>query len=292
MFSNQAQQLIESIAQFKSVVIAFSGGVDSSVVAAAAYHAQKINGLGKAQSTLAVTALSPSIASWQIELASRVAQQIGIDHEWVHTNELTILGYQSNGPDRCFFCKQTLYTHLRLIAAQYADCVILSGTNFDDLGDYRPGLLAGAQAKVQTPLADLNLGKSVVRRLAKEFGLASADTPASPCLSSRIAYGTPVTAERLQKIDRAESTLRQHGFDICRVRVTHSPQGDVASIEVPIAQIEDLRKLLTGELKQQFTASDWVAVEVQAAGFRSGRMNDAIVSEQLVVISQRRATTS
>ncbi len=270
-YAKVAEQLIDSIASLGNVVIAFSGGVDSSVVAAAARAVAR-----PARSTcLAVTARSPSLASWQAELAIRVAGEIGIAHEFVATNELDRDGYVRNGADRCFYCKQTLYEFLQPIAAQ-RNAVVLSGTNADDLGDHRPGLIAGKRANVHTPLADLGFDKQTVRGIAECFGLSNADLPASPCLSSRIAYDVEVTPERLARIDAAESWLREHGIGDLRVRLL---AGELASIEVSPAdmmRVVDLQ--LNASLAAAFTAMGFRYVTLDLRGLRSGSMNEALVT--------------
>ncbi len=267
-----AADLIDVIASLGRVVVAFSGGVDSSVVAAATMRAA----MRSQQFTcIAITARSPSLASWQAELAVRVAGEIGIPHEFVSTDEMDHDGYIQNGADRCYYCKQTLYEFLQPIA-RTRSAVILSGTNADDLGDHRPGLIAGKQANVHTPLADLGYDKQAVRGIADTFGLSNADLPASPCLSSRIAYNVEVTRERLARIDAAESWLRERGIRELRVRL-HA--GELARIEVRSDQLSDIIELQRdASLDAAFSAMGFRNVTLDLRGLRSGSMNEALVT--------------
>lgn len=265
-----AAKLVNKIASLGNVVVAFSGGVDSSVVAAAAMRAVQQH----SQFTcIAVTARSPSLASWQAKLATRVAGEIGIMHEFVATDEIEREGYVRNGSDRCFYCKQTLYEFLQPIATR-RNAIIVSGTNADDLGDHRPGLLAGKQANVHTPLADLGYDKRTVRNIAESFGLSNADLPASPCLSSRIAYNVEVTPERLTRIDAAESWLRERGIGDLRVRLL---EGDMARIEVRQEELTSVVELQrTASLDKEFRAMGFRNVSLDLRGLRSGSMNETL----------------
>jgi uncharacterized protein len=271
MIDDTATRLIARIASLGSVVVAFSGGVDSSVVAAAAMRSMK----HADRDCIAVTARSPSLASWQAELATRVAAEIGITHVLVDTDEIERSGYTRNQADRCFFCKQTLYEFLQPIATE-RKAVILSGTNADDLGDHRPGIQAGRDANVHTPLADLGIDKATVRRLAESFGLSNADLPASPCLSSRIAYNVEVTPDRLARIDAAESWLRRHGIADLRVRL-HA--GELARIEVPPHEFSHIVKLQNeSSLANAFLAMGFRNVTLDLRGLRSGSLNESLVN--------------
>jgi pyridinium-3,5-biscarboxylic acid mononucleotide sulfurtransferase len=268
-----AQQLQASLTRWQRVVVAFSGGVDSSVVAAAARAADL-------ELAIAVTADSPSVPRWQVDLAKQIAAEIGIQHQIVETREGTRAEYRRNDTQRCFFCKQTLYEALNEIVARYSalssPVVIVSGTNADDLGDYRPGIQAGRQASVVTPLADLGFGKSQVRMLAAHYGLSNHDLPASPCMASRIAYGVEVTPERLVRIERAEDWLRQQGWSEFRVRLH---PGELARIEVPEDSIAALLQLdRDGRLTKEFKRLGFVFVTIDMEGFRSGSLNRVIVN--------------
>ena len=263
-----AAQLIDAIGSFQNVVVAFSGGVDSSVVAAAAVRA-------KLGSVVAVTARSPSVSLWQLEMACRVAAEIGIQHQVIDTAEIERPEYARNDGKRCFYCKQTLYSTLQAVCDSKSDATILSGTNVDDLGDYRPGIEAGKLASVRTPLADLGISKDAVRSLAAEFGLSNARQPASPCLSSRLAYGVEVTEQRLQRIERAEAWLRQRKFADFRVRLHESER---ARVEVLKSEIHRLTtEPLATEMDTFFRELGFRSVEVDLAGLRSGNLNEALV---------------
>ncbi len=255
------------------VVVAFSGGVDSAVVAAAAHQA-----LGNR--AVAVTAVSPSLASHLRETAGRVAREIGIAHRWLETDEVQDPNYIRNDSQRCFHCKSHLYQGLQQLP-DFPGFTLVSGTNADDLGDYRPGLEAGRNAKVRTPLADLGFGKSTVRRLAHEFGLSVADAPAAPCLSSRIAYGVPVSEERLRRIDAAESWLRERGFATARVRLH---PGEMARIEVPTERLVELvDPELRTELSDRFRELGFQFITLDVEGFRSGNLNQLVQIQPAIV---------
>lgn len=276
-----AQRLIDTIAALENPVVAFSGGVDSSVVAAAAYAARP-------DDSTAITAASLSIASWQLKTAKQIASEIGIRHRFIQTDELRSQDYRRNDSQRCFFCKDTLYNaidHILAAARRSGTTVnVLSGTNADDLGDHRPGLKAGDDHDVHTPLADLGIGKRDVRRLAKHFGLSNHDLPASPCLASRIAYGVEVTSRRLSRIDRCESWLRDRAFRDVRVRCLRENETEIASVEVPLQDLSRLQAI-TDELTERFLSFGFEKVVIDQEGLRSGKLNDA-----LVAISQTKAT--
>lgn len=267
--SEDAQRLITTLTNYRRVVVAFSGGVDSSVVAAAAVRAE----LSELE---AVTADSASVPRWQLQLAKQIADEIGIEHQTVSTNEGTRVEYRRNDNRRCFYCKETLYTMIGQIARERRDAVIVSGTNADDLGDYRPGIEAGHMASVKTPLADLGITKSRVRELAHHFGLSNEALPASPCLASRIAYGIEVTPERLNRIESAEAWLHGRGFDQVRVRL-HADE--LARVEVPAAQISLLTAAtFADELTREFRSFGFNFVTVDLQGLQSGSLNRVLVS--------------
>jgi uncharacterized protein len=263
-----AERLIAFLRRFDRIVVAFSGGVDSSVVAAAAMQVCR-------ERALAVTANSPSVPAWQLELARQIASQIGIAHRVEATGEGDRPDYRANDQRRCFHCKETLYQKLAEVARPFGDATIVSGTNADDLGDYRPGIEAGRRANVITPLADLGLGKRQVRAIARHFGLSNHDLPASPCLASRIAYGTEVTPERLARIEQAEQWLAEQGFAERRVRL-HA--GELARIEVPRRQLGKLLRLdRGGEVDSVFRGLGFHYVTIDLHGFESGSMNRVVV---------------
>lgn len=264
-----ANDLIHRLRTFDRIAVAFSGGVDSSVVAAAAFAA-----IG--ERAIAVTARSPSLASSQLDIALRVAAQIGIEHRIIDTGEVDRPEYRRNDGQRCFFCKQTLYDAMKGLLDQLPDMQVVSGTNADDLGDYRPGLRAASIAGVVAPMADLGWTKADVREVAKTFGLSNHDLPAAPCLASRVAYGVEVTPERLRRIERGESWLRERGFSTFRVRL-HA--GELARIEVPAADIAGCIELnQSGELVDAFLSFGFSYVTIDMNGFRSGNLNKMLVS--------------
>ncbi len=259
-----AQRLFDFIRPLSSCAVAFSGGVDSAVVGRAAFEA-----LG--EHALAVTGVSPSLASGELEIAQRIAQQIGIRHRIIETHETELADYQRNDARRCFHCKSHLYGEIFALRGEEVFQTILSGTNLDDLGDYRPGLEAATNFQVLHPLAECKLDKNSVRALARWWGLEIWNKPAAPCLASRVAYGVAATEERLARIDAAEKFLKGLGFDRLRVRLH---EGELARIEVPADQLS----LLTSEptrtnLVKRLRDLGFRFVSLDLTGFQSGGLN-------------------
>ncbi len=249
-----------------SVIVAYSGGVDSALVAAVAHEV-----LG--DRALAVTADSPSLARSELADAISLAGRIGITHRTVRTNEMERDGYRTNRPDRCYFCKDTLYLELDRISVADGYATVVNGTNTDDLGDYRPGLSAAAKHGVRSPLVVAGMTKSDVREAAKRLGLPIWDKPAQACLSSRIPYGTPVSVKVLERIGAAEAALRELGFGQLRVR----HHGRVARIEVPPEQIADLvGRENRVKIAAAVHAAGYTYVTVDLDGFRSGSLNESL----------------
>ena len=282
--SHDAEALVRRIALLGRCVIAYSGGVDSAVVAAAALKADHQRAVAEwsdqkecqtpVAHSIAVTADSPSVSREQLETATRVARELGLVHQVVMTSEIQRDDYRANDRRRCFFCKETLYDALNQFAAAEGIRVILSGTNADDLGDYRPGIEAGKNAGVIAPLADLGITKVKVRAIAKAWNISVADRPAQPCLSSRLAYGVEVTRERLKRVEDAETYLRARGYSPLRVRVLPDEE---ASIEVSKAALPYL--LEAGELQKVTAFCQSIGfrnVVVDPRGFRSGSMNELV----------------
>jgi uncharacterized protein len=266
----KSDRLVATLASYGRVVVALSGGVDSAVVAKAAQ-------LALGDRALAVTGTSASLAEGELDDARRTAAAAGIRHETIETEEFADPDYLANGPDRCYHCKTELYTRLEALAARYPDAVIVNGANLDDRGDYRPGMQAAAEHRVRSPLIECGLTKADVRALAAHWGLAVADKPAGPCLSSRIAYGEEVTPERTAMIDRAEQLLRSHGLAEVRVRFH---KGDLARLEVPL---DALAKLVEPAFRRELTARlrelGFKFVTLDLEGFRSGSLNQLVKLE-------------
>lgn len=245
------------------VVVAYSGGVDSTLLMASAHEV-----LG--DRAIAVTAVSPSLARRELEGAKELATRLGWLHELIATHEVGREEYARNDSDRCYWCKSELFDVIGP-RAEALGSVVAVGTNTDDLGDFRPGLRAAAERDVRAPLVEADLSKADVRALSAELGLPTADKPASPCLSSRFAYGVRVTPAGLRRIERAEDIVRAYGFGVLRVR----DLGGRASIEVPLEQVPRATALLH-ELSPALTELGYSDVEVDPKGFRSGSLNAAL----------------
>jgi uncharacterized protein len=262
------------------VAVAYSGGVDSAVVAQAAQ-------LACGDDAVAITAVSASLASGEREAAAALASRIGIRHCVIATDEFANPDYLKNAPDRCYFCKTELYTQLEgLLLEPRADVpefdVIVNGANLDDRGDYRPGMQAAREHAVRSPLIEAGLTKADVRALAAHWELPVWDKPATPCLSSRIAYGLAVTPERVERVDRAEKFLRDE-FGLREFRVRHEV-GDLARIEVPLDALprliaEPARKTIADKLH----SLGFKYVSLDLDGFRSGSMNAVVPLESLTL---------
>ena len=266
---SKEKRLFEALAGHGSLLVAYSGGVDSAYLAHAAHRA-----LGA--SVIAVTAVSPSYPRSHHEMAARVAREVGFSHRFVRTSELDDPNYASNPVDRCYFCKTELFALLEQIRREQGIAAVAYGINTDDTGDHRPGHRAADEHRVQAPLLDAGLGKAEIRALSRAAGLPTADIPASACLASRIPYGMEVTAQKLEQIDRAEDALRALGYR--QVRVRH--HGDLARIELAPAEL--VRALDSGEVQRMSkalheTGFRWVSLDLD--GYRTGSLNEVIQIE-------------
>ena len=248
------------------MLVAFSGGVDSTLLAALAY--QELGGRA-----MAVTALSPTYPASEQAEASLLAQRIGIRYETVHSNELEIPGYVANPKNRCYYCKNALFDALRKIADANGIKFVADGTNEDDRGDYRPGRQAACERGVISPLQDAGLTKEDIRKASRQLGLPTAEKPAYACLASRFPYGTTITEVMLKAVDSVEATMRNLGFHQVRVRV----HGDVARIEVePDAVSRMVDPILRTRVIDAARAAGFRYVAVDLQGYRKGSMNEVL----------------
>jgi uncharacterized protein len=265
-------ELLATIAGYGNCAVAFSGGVDSAVVAKAAQ-------LALGDKAVAVTGTSDALAAGELEAARELATQIGIRHVVISTDEFSNPQYVANHPDRCYHCKSELYSQLGGLRERLEVNVVVNGANADDLGDYRPGMRAASEHDVRSPLADCRLTKHEVRQLAAAWQLPVAEKPATPCLSSRVAYGLNVTPERLLRIDRAERFLRSLNFHELRVRL-HADE--MARIEVPVSDVGRLCEEPTrAAVVAEFDRLGFKFIALDLAGFRSGGFTKLIPSEML-----------
>lgn len=263
-------RLLTLLHDMRRVVVAYSGGIDSTVVAQAAFLALGAN-------AVAVTADSPSVPRAEIDEARQIAERIGIRHQLVSTSEFGNADYVKNDGTRCYYCKDELYGQIeRLLPSLQCD-VICSGANLDDRGDYRPGLVAAAEHKIRHPLQEAGFTKADVRALAQMWSLPTWDKPASPCLSSRLAPGVQVTPERTARVEAAEAYLKKLGFREFRVRLH---EGELARIEVPPAGIAKLMEpTVYADLVRYLKGLGFRYVTLDLEGFRSGSLNELVPLE-------------
>lgn len=250
----------------EKALIAYSGGIDSTLVAKVAYDVLR-------DRALAVTAISPSLLPEDLEDARVQASEIGINHEVVETNEMGNPNYTSNPVNRCYFCKSELHDTLKPLAILRGYPYVVDGVNADDLKDYRPGIQAAKERGARSPLAEVGITKLEVRQLAKELALPWWDKPAQPCLSSRFPYGEEITIQKLQRVGRAERYLRQLGLKTLRVR----SEGDTAKIELPPEEIKEF--VLSTDLSilvSAFQEFGFIYVTLDLEGFRSGKLNQVL----------------
>ena len=266
---DKQHKLESGVKSLGSVLVAFSGGVDSALVLAVARSV-----LG--DDVLAVTAQSPSLPERELASAVEFAKRVGAEHLVVNTAEMSLAQYTQNSSDRCYHCKSELYGKLQEIAGERKLLRIVNGTNLDDLGDHRPGLGAAREANVVSPLVDAGFAKQDVRDLARKLGLSIWDKPAMACLSSRIPYGQPVTEKKLAMVEQAEDLLLSMGFKQLRVR----HHGDIARIEL---SKDDIARFfangLADSVQKKFSQIGFNYTAVDIAGYKTGRLNETLKQE-------------
>lgn len=259
-------RLREALAGLGSVIVAFSGGTDSAYLAWAATSV-----LGAAAQC--VTADSPSYPSRHRAIAQRLARDFSLHHEFIVTGEMEKPEYRANDPDRCYYCKLELFTHLNALARERGIAAVLDGANADDRGDYRPGRKAARELGVRSPLDDADLSKAEIRELSRRAGLPTWDAPASACLSSRIPYHSEVTREKLAMIEQAEDALIARGFRICRVR----HHGEVARVELgPDEMARAFEPATRDAIVRDLKAIGYRYVTLDLQGYRMGSLNEGV----------------
>jgi pyridinium-3,5-biscarboxylic acid mononucleotide sulfurtransferase len=263
--------LADFIGQYRTAVVAFSGGVDSSYLAFVAHRV-----LG--ERARAVTGISPSVSERQRQLVEEFVRAHGLNHTMISTREMENPSYTSNPSNRCYFCKSELFDFLNRLRMEWNVEVVFDGSNSDDVGDYRPGRQAAGEQKVVSPFIEVGLSKNDIRELSRQAGLPTWDMPAMPCLSSRFPYGVEITEEKLRQVDRAEAFLRDLGFRNFRVR----HHDELARIEVDKAEMADiLDTTLLEVINREFRSLGYHYVTLDLQGFRSGSLNELLQLETL-----------
>lgn len=272
--NDKLQILQKTLLEMKRVAVAYSAGIDSTLLLKVAYDT-----LGK--DVIGITAVSASLPSHEKEEAAQIAQQIGVRHVFVNSHETEDQRYLNNPTNRCYFCKTNTYEELFAYAQEIGFDILIDGTNADDVGDHRPGRQAAREFGIRSPLQEVGFNKSEIRELARKFGLPNWDKPAAACLSSRFPYGTIISIETLGQVEQAESVLRRLGFRELRVR----HHENIARIEVPPA---DFTHVLAHHEKivDALKACGYLYVTLDLAGFRSGSMNEVLENSQPSLSSQ------
>lgn len=271
MYQEKYEKLAQILREMETIVVAFSGGVDSTFLLKVA-----LDVLGP-EKVLAVTADSETYPTRELEEAKELAHSLGAPHQVIETSELAIPGYAENGRNRCYFCKNSLFDHLLPILEERNFKNVVYGLIADDMNEHRPGMRAAEEKGVRGPLQEAGLYKEEIRELSKALGLPTWDKPSFACLSSRIAYGERITAEKLTKVDKSEAFLKSLGIRQVRVR-TH---GDIARIEV---EPQDMLKTLNhhDEITRKLTSFGYKYVSLDLAGYKSGSLNQMLVKENTV----------
>jgi uncharacterized protein len=264
--SHKEEHLTEILRGLESVIVGFSGGVDSAYLA---YVANRVLGKG----ALCVTAISPSYPTFQIKETREFVERFQLNHLVIESDELNNPEYRENPPNRCYFCKSELFSKLQVLAQERGYQVVIDGTNFDDLGDFRPGRQAADEYSVRSPMLEAQMTKLDIRELSRRAGLPTWDKPALPCLSSRFPYGTSISPEKLSVVDRGENILRNFGFRVFRVRfheelvrLEFSPEELPKALNVTMAAI----------LVKEFKAIGFKYVTIDLEGYRSGALNEVL----------------
>lgn len=268
--NDKKQKLDELLKEMAPVVVAFSGGVDSSYLA---FEAHEVLG----SRAIAVLAESASVPSHQSDMAEQVMQRIGMEYRRIRSHELDIEAYRANPANRCYYCKRELFTRLQDIAREFESATIVDGLNADDLGDFRPGRIAGEELHIRSPLMEAGLTKDEIRELSRRAGLPTADQPASACLASRFPYGVSITEEKLRVVDAGEEYLRELGFRVFRVR----HHDNLVRLEFGPGDLEKaLDPGMARKLAARFKELGYAFVTLDLEGYRTGSSNEVLEPDE------------